>query len=95
MTAVKKNVGLFGELLLFVFDICNILISESLSAGFSEVRWRALQSWEWLQNNYIELSVDRCPSAVKEVFTHYLSFFLCICIVYLVLLKALSDGVEI
>ncbi len=93
MTAVKKNVGLFGELLLFVFDICNVLNrSQQAFLRLDEELCKAGNGCSIITFN---CQWARCPSAVKELFTHYFSFFVCICIVYLILLKTLSDGVEI
>lgn len=92
MTTVKKNAGLFGELLLFVFDICNVL--NRSPQAFLRLDEELCKAGNGCSIITFNCQWDRCPSAVKEVFTLYFSFFLCICIVYLVLVKALNDGVE-
>lgn len=92
MTAGKRNAGLFGELLLFVFDICNA--PNRSQQAFLRLDEELCNAGNGCSIITFNCQWDRCPSAVKAVFTHYFSFFFCICIVYLVLVKALRDAVE-
>lgn len=84
--------SLFGELLLFVFDICNV--RDRSQQAFLRLDEELCNAGNGCSIITFNCQWDRCPSAVKEVFTLSFSFFLCLFIVHLVLLKPLSDGVE-
>jgi len=83
-------VGLFGELLMFVFNICNML--DRSQQAFLRLDEELCNAENVCSIITFNCQWDRCPTAVKEilhsVFLSFSAFLLCI----LVLLKALSDG---
>lgn len=85
--------GLFGELLLFVFDICNML--DRSQQAFLRLDEELCNAENVCSIITFNCQWDRCPSAVKEIlhslFLSFSAFLLCI----LVLLKASSDGKEV